>query len=288
MSTEEIKRKFADDGFVVFENFLSNDEIEALKTECHDLVEKMNPDEHNTVFSTTKQSYRDDYFINSGDKIGFFFEEGSRNEQGDLIVNKHNALNKIGHAMHVLCPNFRKVTFSEKIKDLLRNLDFQDPVVVQSMYIFKQPKIGGEVVSHQDATYLWADPLKEVGIWIALEDATLENGCLSFVPGSQKKGLLGNYRMVRNPEENGPSCVYTGEKPDYSDGNKFVPVPVKKGDMILIDGLVIHRSEKNESEKSRHIYTFHIYDHAAAQWSDKNWMQPTEAKTFTHVYDVQV
>jgi hypothetical protein len=43
------------------------------------------------------------------------------------------------------------------------------------------------------------------------------------------EGLLGNYRMVRNPEETGPSSIYTGEKPNYDDGNTFVPVPVKKG-----------------------------------------------------------
>jgi hypothetical protein len=41
--------------------------------------------------------------------------------------------------------------------------------------------------------------------------------------------------------------------------------------MILIDGLVVHRSEKNESENSRHIYTFHLFDAATAEWSNKNW-----------------
>ena len=56
------------------------------------------------------------------------------------------------------------------------------------MYIFKQPFIGGKVAPHQDATYLHTEPKpnKIVGIWIALEDCTLENGCLSFIPGSQK------------------------------------------------------------------------------------------------------
>merc|ERR1711976_1003550 len=110
----------------------------------------------------------------------------------------------------------------------MKSLKFQDPVVVQSMYIFKQPKIGGEVTSHQDATFLWAEPLKEVGIWIALEDTTLDNGCLWFQPGSHKKGLLGNFRMVRNPEKAGPSCIFTGEKVNYDEtGIEYVPVPVK-------------------------------------------------------------
>ena len=53
------------------------------------------------------------------------------------------------------------------------------------MYIFKQPRIGDKVIPHQDGSYLYTEPLKVVGIWIALEDCTLENGCLQFIPGSQ-------------------------------------------------------------------------------------------------------
>ena len=46
------------------------------------------------------------------------------------------------------------------------------------MYIFKQPHIGGEVGCHQDATFLYTDPITVTGFWFAIEDATLENGCL--------------------------------------------------------------------------------------------------------------
>jgi ectoine hydroxylase-related dioxygenase (phytanoyl-CoA dioxygenase family) len=71
------------------------------------------------------------------------------------------------------------------------------------MYIFKQPLIGAKgksdlvwlyihtilsslVVPHQDGTFLFNDPLKIMGVWIALEDATIENGCLWFIPGSHQ------------------------------------------------------------------------------------------------------
>ena len=40
------------------------------------------------------------------------------------------------------------------------------------------------VVPHQDGTFLFNEPLKIMGVWIALEDATIENGCLWFIPGS--------------------------------------------------------------------------------------------------------
>ena len=87
------------------------------------------------------------------------------------------------------------------------------------------------------------------GVWIALEDATLENGCLWFIPGSHKgkrhskevtnipsqtsfsDGLLGQYRMVKNEDEtSAQTCVFIGEKQEYDD-TKFVPLPVKKGEL---------------------------------------------------------
>ncbi len=54
---------------------------------------------------------------------------------------------------------------------------------LQSMYIFKQPSIGGVVVPHQDSTFIHTTPLSCVGLWWALEDATRDNGCLWAMPG---------------------------------------------------------------------------------------------------------
>merc|ERR1711976_562899 len=102
------------------------------------------------------------------------------------------------------------------MKNLCKIFGYLDPVIVQSMYIFKQPGIGGEVTPHQDGTYIYTDPLRAMGVWIALEDATLENGCLWFVPGSHKGGLRGDWRFIRNPEPTVASCVHVGDSYDYS------------------------------------------------------------------------
>src|SRR5678816_2279691 len=61
--------------------------------------------------------------------------------------------------------------------------------LVQSMYIFKQPNIGGEVTCHQDSTFLYTEPVEIAGLWFALEDATIENGCLWAIPGGQRNGI---------------------------------------------------------------------------------------------------
>ena len=84
------------------------------------------------------------YFIESGDKIRYFFEASAVDNKGNLCVSKDKALNKIGHALHWLESSFKEVTFSKNVADVCRVLNFKQPVVAQSMYIFKQPQIGGE------------------------------------------------------------------------------------------------------------------------------------------------
>jgi phytanoyl-CoA hydroxylase len=90
---------------------------------------------------------QDAYFLDSASEINFFFEEKAFNEQGQLQTPKALAVNKIGHAMHDLDPVFSAFTRSQPVAAVLRSLGFQRPLPVQSMYIFKQPSIGGEVVS---------------------------------------------------------------------------------------------------------------------------------------------
>ena len=69
--------------------------------------------------------------------------------------------------------------------------------------------------------------MKIVGLWFALEDVTLENGCLWFIPGSHKEGI--SRRFIRNPDQSSPNLtIYTSPNPDY-DETKFIPGPVPKG-----------------------------------------------------------
>lgn len=129
----------------------------------------------------------DEYFLSSVDKIRPFLEAKAKEilEKNDKSVK---IFNKIGHALHALNPVFKEITFDDQIKEIIKSIGYQKPIVCQSMYIFKQPFIGGEVQPHQDGSYLYTEPLKVTGIWIALEDCTSENGCLEFIPGSHKGG----------------------------------------------------------------------------------------------------
>lgn len=267
IANEELK-KFKNDGFLVLEDFVEPHECDALRARVDELVQEFDPAGVVSIFSTHEQSrIADDYFMSSGDKVRFFFEENAFLPDGTLKQSKERSINKIGHALHDLDPVFDRFSRSEKIKQLADALGFHHPHLVQSMYIFKQPNIGGEVSCHQDSTFLYTEPNDIVGLWFALEDATIENGCLWAIPGGHRHGLKS--RWVRS--ENGKMEFQTYDAAPWPE-DQLVPLEVKKGSLILLDGLLPHRSFENRSARSRHAYTLHLV-HADAEYSAGNWLQ---------------
>jgi phytanoyl-CoA hydroxylase len=259
--------KYSDDGFLVVEGFVDEEECDRLRARAAEMVQEFDPADIVSIFSTHEQNRTtDDYFLTSGDKIRFFFEENAFNADGTLKYEKEKSINKIGHALHDLDPIFERFSRSEKVKELTKSIGMKDPLLLQSMYIFKQPNIGGEVTCHQDSTFLYTDPIDIVGLWFALEDATIENGCLWAIPGGHRNGLKS--RWVRSSE---------GMKFDIFDAepwpeDQLVPLEVSKGNLILLNGLLPHRSFENRSPRSRHAYTLHLIG-GDANYPADNWLQ---------------
>lgn len=220
-----------------------------------------------SIFSTKNQrATTDDYFYDSAEKVSFFFEEKAYDDNGNLKQPKQLSINKVGHALHDIEPVFKKISCSEKMSSLLSSFGYKRPVIIQSMYIFKQPGIGGEVVPHQDNSFLYTDPPTCTGLWLALEDATTVNGCLWAIPGSHKNGLV--RRFIR--DENGVHFDHPSPSYEHKD---FVPVEVKTGSLVVIHGDLIHQSYENRSPNSRHAYSFHVVETDGCHWSQDNWIR---------------
>jgi len=266
--TAEQLGQYERDGFLVIRDFAEAAACDALRTRAGELVHDFEPNDIVSIFSTKEQNRRsDDYFLNSGDKIRFFFEEDAFNADGTLKQSKEQSINKIGHALHDLDPVFNEFSRSRAVAQLIADLGIDHPLLLQGMYIFKQPRIGGEVTCHQDSTFLYNEPQAIAGLWFALEDATIENGCLWAIPGGHRLGLKS--RWVRNGEG--------GMKFDVFDSSPWleenlVPLEVGKGSLIILNGLLPHKSLANRSSKSRQAYTLHVIG-ANSHYSETNWLQ---------------
>lgn len=266
MYSQELNN-YEDNGFLVLEGFVDRSECDELRARAAEMVHEFDPAEIVSVFSTHEQNRTtDDYFLTSGDKIRFFFEENAFNADGTLKYEKEKSINKIGHALHDLDPIFERFSRSEKVKEVASDIGLTNPLLLQSMYIFKQPNIGGEVTCHQDSTFLYTDPIDIVGLWFALEDATIENGCLWAIRGAHRSGLKS--RWVRSPEGMKFDIFDTEPWPE----DKLIPLEVPTGSLILLHGLLPHRSFENKSSRSRHAYTLHLIG-ADANYPADNWLQ---------------
>ena len=258
-------------GVLVLRDFVPVSECNKLRARALELVDAFDPSTVRSVFSTTdEEQLDDDYFIESGDQIRFFLENAAFDEHGELRQAKEHCLNKMGHAMHDLDPVFDAFSRTSELAEVARRIGFDDPKILQSMYIFKPPNIGGEVVCHQDSTYIYTEPESCVGFWFALEDATLENGCMQFIPGGHRMPL--KKRNYRKPD--GRLVTETLDDTPWPEDRK-VAAEVTAGTLVVFDGRAPHLSAVNRSPRSRHAYTLHVID-AACHYPAENWLQRSE------------
>lgn len=257
------------DGFLVLEGFVDPSACDALRARAGEIVAALGPEDAMSVFSTHEQTRTsDEWFLSSGDRIRCFFEEGAFDATGDLTRPVPESINKIGHALHDLDPVFAAFSRTPELAELARDLDLNAPVLLQSMYIFKQPRIGGVVTLHTDHTFLWTEPQSVTGFWFAVEDATLENGCMWALPGGHRLPVRKRFRR----DTSGAGTTFdVFDHADYPAEGE-VPLEVAKGTLIVLHGSLPHRSGANTSERSRHAYTLHAID-ATAEYPSDNWLQ---------------
>ena len=265
---------FEKQGYLLVKNYASNEEVKSLKKRIHQIIETLHI-EQVKIFTTENQAqHLDEYFLNSADKIRCFFEEKAFDKNGQIQVNIQQAINKIGHALHDRDRVFEAFSYSNNFYQITQDLSIAKPSIIQSQYIFKQANIGAKVNPHMDSTFLLTQPHSCIGIWVALEDSCVENGCLCAIPSSHKTYGLGK-QYVKALDNTGTKFVELQKaaipEKDW-ELSKMIPLEAKKGDLILLHGELVHASYPNRSSYSRHSYILHIVDQNAT-WSPHNWLQ---------------
>ncbi len=259
------------DGLLVLPGFASAAALRELCARAQAIVEAFEPaaEEEAAVFSSRdRAALNQRALVESADRVRCFFEEEAFDADGRLAVPKARAINKIGHALHDRDAVFDAFSRDARLAAIVANLGFVEPLLMQSMLIFKQPRIGGEVVWHQDASFLITEPASVIGLWFALEEATLANGCLWVAPGAHRGPLRERYAR----QSNGRFATERLDATPWPSGEATRALEVNAGTLVILDGHLPHASAPNRSERSRLAYTLHVVEGRAA-WSPLNWLQ---------------
>ena len=269
-------------GYLVIERFWDAETVDRLTDKIHSIVSKADLSNLKSVFSTVENVRRaDDYFLESGREIRFFWEERAKNESGEFVTSKDKSINKIGHGLHDLDPDFETVSYEGRIGSICAELGLEKAMAVQSMYIFKQAKIGGVVVPHQDGTFLYTEPQSCIGFWWPLNDCTLNNGCLWAVPGSQTLGVHRRFRRKDAPEVGTEFVPVASEEWDLTGA---VPLLVPRGSLVVLHSALVHFSHENNSELPRHAYSIHVVEgKEGVTYPADNWLQRPPEHPFREI-----
>lgn len=146
------------------------------------------------------------------------------------------------HFPHKISPVIKDFLAQKNIVEILRNIVSPNVKCMQSMLFVKGPGKAGQSW-HQDECFIPTRDKSLTGAWIAIDDATVDNGCLWIIPGSQKAGYL----MPRIPNtSNEYADADTIDTSAWPDEDK-IPVEVKRGSVVFFNGYLLHSSKRNKT-----------------------------------------
>lgn len=261
----ELKEHYFTKGYAHLRGVIKPQECQRLILRMREIVAHKSPRDHSKIFDAVHQRTASDFLLQSAHKIACFFD---RHAQEDEIARKSpwKALNKVGHALHEQCPVYAQFSQQQAFFQLMREIGQKKPRLIQSMFIFKQPKFGDAVPAHQDGTFIYTEPMTVTGLWFALEDATVDNGCLWVLPGGHC-GPLKERFIYKDGEPN-----FIEKKPINWPRKSFIPLEAQAGDMIILHGKLPHLSEQNRACVTRYAYTLHFIDDSSF-FPKNNWLR---------------
>ena len=147
-------------------------------------------------------------------------------------------------------PEFGEFACEPDLLALLAELLGDDIDLFLSQFIFKNPGAYGQPW-HQDALYFHMEPQAQIGVWLAVTRATLENGCLHVLPGSHREPIHAHVADRR------PNSNYGYLEIVDHDMSASTPVLMDAGDLLVFHSRLMHRSTDNASEEIRAAMVYH-------------------------------
>jgi phytanoyl-CoA hydroxylase len=246
-------RQYAQDGYIAFPELLSADEVDAARQALRDVMQKFLDDAR-----AGRATYRPPKPGMTGNYDGaWFFRPGSRASLG--FEHSYDALSATESDDQILArvrkaayyetehPFFAELVESPKIKGIAEALLGEEAVLFQTMALVKPALIGSEKPWHQDNAYFKYAPLDRVlGFWVALDDASKDNGCMHVLPGWHRRGGLKHFHAE--------DCKIV---PDRLMENEAVAVELPAGGAMFFSSMLPHRTPPNRSPKPRRALQFH-------------------------------
>jgi len=204
------------------------------------------------LFSETELQDIEGFFEEYRLHGGAVFDDGLHYEEIDPAQRQVRAMHPHRYS--------RKVVdwfTNPKVAEVLELLLGKPALGAQTMYYYKPPGAKGQGM-HQDNFYLLASPATCIAAWTAIDDATLDNGCLYIVPGSHRGG-------IHCPESGGENWLGYGDShiTKFPRESKPIPVEVKRGQTMFFGGHLIHGSGPNRTkDRSRRTFIGHYVDEA--------------------------
>ncbi|SHJ99425.1 phytanoyl-CoA hydroxylase [Reichenbachiella agariperforans] len=212
-----LKEKFNNDGFVILKNVVSTDLIEQAKDLTEDIID---------YFDHTDTDPFDQFFMNH------------RVDQGTL------------YDLYFRHPEFQQLATHKGVIGALREIVGEDFFLYENSLVYKPKGKKNAVPWHQDFMNRTDEPSKFI-IWVALDDVTIANGALKFIPGSHKNGFL-PYFQVKGETH------HTRLKLDGVDLDNYIHGEMEAGDVLIFHHLVIHSSDLVDVDEPRRAYRFSV------------------------------
>lgn len=243
------KQQYATDGFLAKEGLLSPEQVERVKDAFGQMVhryapdrsaaEMLGPDASNIKGSTVFKAHDSNLVIQ--------LEPGAEPQLDDLDALELQVRKFMWFEEEAAV--FQEILSPEgSVASIAAELIEDDPLLYQSMALIKPPHIGSTKPWHQDNAYFSVTPLESVcGVWIAIDEATVRNGCMHMLRGQHQNGAY--------LHEHKRDCEISARKLDLK---TLVPVPLKPGGVLFFSGMIPHETPPNRSDYRRRALQFHF------------------------------